>query len=157
MTRGIVLWNIYIALRNHRYFPILYLMLISVFFNFQKFNQTIAVCIISGSILFAIIWQKRMKHCILRTWLCGCVYFCLWLFTEMFQYDTLNRHRSISTIIFRLYLVRKTSNNPISIITVGNLNAVWQYSPQWFLPSICTWGISNANLWIARIKKNYEN
>ena len=34
-------------------------------------------------------------------------YFCLWKFTEMFQYNTLNIHGSISTIMFWFYYVEK--------------------------------------------------
>ena len=50
---------------------------VNIFF-FKQSNQTFDVCGIIGRILFDIIWQKRMKQCMLRTWFCGYVYFCMW-------------------------------------------------------------------------------
>ena len=45
---------------------------------FKQSNKTFSVYCCSSRILFAIIWQKRMKHCM--AWKCffGWVHFCLW-------------------------------------------------------------------------------
>ena len=86
-------------------------------FYFFKFNQTFDVRGNSGNILFAIIRQKIMKHCMTWTLFLECIYFCLWLCMKMFHCNNLYRHRSISAVVFSLYLVVKTSNYTLSIIT----------------------------------------
>ena len=57
---------------------------VSTFF-FQYFSQTFAVCSCSGRILFNLVWQKIIKHCMARTFFCGWFSFFLWQCTVMFQ------------------------------------------------------------------------
>ena len=48
----------------------------------------------------------------------GCSFcFCMCWFTKFLQWNTFSRHRSIAAILFRLYLVYKTSYHSLSIIT----------------------------------------
>ena len=51
------------------------------------------------------------------TWKCRWIDICLWCCTKMFQCNTFYRHRYISTIVFRLYLISKTCYYPLYIIT----------------------------------------
>ena len=83
------------------------------FFN-NSIKQFLCEVVVSAYCLPS---SEKIKHCMLRTWFCGCVYFCIWLCNVIFQYNTLNRHGSISTIIFWFYLLGKNSNHPLSIIT----------------------------------------
>ena len=83
----------------------------------------------------------------------------------MFQCNTFNRHRSISNIIFWLYLVGKTRNKPLIIITATYHILKWSAAFKHgltrintvILPSIFIWRMWNANLWISGIKNLYEN
>ena len=81
----------------------------------QKFNDAFDVCKSCDRILLAVIRKKWIKHFMPCEWLYCCCFYLCWC-TNFLQWNTFNRYRYISEILFRLYLVCKTSYHSLSII-----------------------------------------
>ena len=89
------------------------------FNNFISFSSSLKKCICEVVVAAYCLLpsDKKVKHCMTWTLFCRWVHLFLCWFTKMFQCDTLNRHRSISTVILLLYLMGKTINYLIGKIT----------------------------------------
>ena len=62
--------------------------------------------------------KKRIKHIMACELLWCCCCFCLCWCTKVLQRNSYNIHRSISAIVFKLYLVYKTSYHFLRIFTI---------------------------------------
>ena len=68
-------------------------------------------------ILFYVIIQKGVKHSMKCACFWCCWNFCLCCCTKVFHLNYFNIHRSISTIVFRIYLVCKNRYHYLGITT----------------------------------------
>ena len=107
------------AHHSHLYYPIYYCGYHLNIYFFQKLNDSLTIWICCSCIVFAVIWNKRVKHSMM------CVnvqirwgYFLVYV-AEVFQWYAFNRHRYIATIVFRLNLVCKCSYYTFCIILMG--------------------------------------
>ena len=131
-------WHIYSAQHNHLCLPYCTKHIRHTVALIQQFNDTFYVCSSCGRIRFAVIRQKLMKH----SMMCACLwcYFCLcmcWC-TKVLQCNAFNRHRYISAIICRLYLVCKTSYHYLSIITTAQYILLCDASIECFTACVTT-------------------
>ena len=120
-----------------------------------------------------------MKHTITCAWICCWCRFCLCWWTEVLQWNALNRNISIAVIVFILNLVCKTVYHYLGIITTTqhtlNQSTIFNDSrfmlPQWYVPIMRTSGRWNDifNVYISpslqvillcivlRVEKNQDN
>ena len=116
-------------LRSHLYSPIWYLYQKNNVSSFQQLYDPIYMCSCCIWILFDVIQNKIVKHSIIFAAVQSWWWFFLVWSTNLFQFNDFNRNRSITTILFRLYLVWKTVYCTFWIILmsqylVGNLTTI---------------------------------